>query len=144
MLNHYLLNTTKINVMKNLIKSSFIAVFAIAIALISTPVKADGHENFDITVQHNINGNSIQKIFGLPLTKELPVDVYVNQGETPFFTFELGDRVQASVPEGEYFIEVFLAGTDIKVLELDAGFIPAGSDVTIKAQRGAKKSITLR
>ena len=108
--------------MKNLFKISVIlSVFAFAIAFNPTSAQADDHE-FDLTVQHNINGNSLQ----MGLEKELPVDVYVNGGKA--FTFELGDRVKTSLPAGNYYIEVKLAGTETVVLDLQTGDIPAGAD----------------
>lgn len=124
--------------MKNLFKIFVIlSVFAFTIAFNPTPAQADGHE-FDLTVQHNINGNSL----GMGLDKELPVDVCVDGVKA--FTFELGDRVKTSLAAGNYYIEVKLAGTESVVLDLQTGDIPAGADVMIKAQRDAKKSIRLK
>jgi hypothetical protein len=126
----------KINVMKNLFKSSvLLSVFAIAIAFNPTPVKANGHE-FDLTVKHNINGIS------LGLDKELAVDVYVNGGKA--FTFSFGETVETSLEEGNYFIEVKLAGTDVVVMSYGPGDIPGGVDVMIKAQLSGGKTPVLK
>ena len=123
-------------------KFSKLSIFAIVIALAFgfafsiSPVQADGHENFDLKVSHRINGRS------LGLSKELPVDVYVNGGLA--FTFEFGDVIETSLPSGSYSIAVKLAGTDITVMSLDAGEIPAGVSVSIRATLGAEKAPTLR
>jgi hypothetical protein len=130
-----LLNTTKINVMKKLLKSSVLmSVFAIAIAFNSTPVKADAHEN--LTVKHNINGRS------LGLEKDLPVDVYVNGGYA--FTFSFGETVKTFLPAGVYSIEVKLEGTGTVVMSLGPVEIAEGDDVMIRATLGAEKDPTLR
>lgn len=105
--------------------------FAISIA----PAKAAGH-TFGIYVKHDINGRS------LGLEKALPVDVYVNGGKA--FTFEFGDSFSADLPAGTYSIDVKLAGTDTTVMSLGPVEIPAGVDVTIKAQLSAGKTPILR
>ena len=114
--------------------ASMLAI-AIVFAFSPSPAQAAGHE-FDLYVKHNINGRS------LGLDKALPVDVYVNG--TKAFSFEFGESFSAELPAGEYEIEVKLAGTDSVVMSLDAGYIPAGVDVAIRATLGAMKSPTLR
>ena len=132
-----LLNTIKIKVMKKSLKFSVIlSVFAIAIAFNPTPVKAGGHDFFDLTVKHNINGIS------LGLDKELPVDVFVNGGYA--FTFTFGKTVETSLPAGNYFIEVKLAGTDTVVMSYGPGDIPEDVDVMIKAQLSGGKTPVLK
>lgn len=122
--------------MSTLFKFSVIlSVFVFAIAFNPTPVKADSHE-FDLTVKHNINGIS------LGLDKNLPVDVYVNGGYA--FTFTFGETIETSLPAGDYFIEVKLAGTEIVVMELQTGEVPADVDVMIKAQLSGFKTPTLK
>ena len=101
----------------------------------ATPALAADH-TFDIYVKHNINGQS------LGLEKELPVDVYVNGDYA--FTFEFGDSFSASLPEGNYSIDVNLAGTDITVMSLGSTDIPAGVDVNIKAKLSANKTPILK
>ena len=123
--------------MKNLFKISVIlSVFAIAMVIKPTPAQAQ--ENFDLTVKHNINGISL----GLGLDKDLPVDVYVDGGYA--FTFTFGQTVETSLPAGDYYIEVKLAETDIVVMKLQTGEVPAGVDVTIKAQLSGGKTPTLK
>ena len=122
--------------MSTLFKFSVIlSVFVFAIAFNPTPVKADSHE-FDLTVKHNINGIS------LGLDKNLPVDVYVNGGYA--FTFTFGETIETSLPAGDYFIEVKLAGTEIVVMELQTGEVLADVDVMIKAQLSGFKTPTLK
>lgn len=101
----------------------------------ATPALAADH-TFDIYVKHNINGQS------LGLEKELPVDVYVNGDYA--FTFEFGESFSASLPEGNYSIDVNLAGTDITVMSLGSTDIPAGVDVNIKAKLSANKTPILK
>jgi hypothetical protein len=57
---------------------------------------------------------------------------------------EFGDVVETSVPAGNYFIEVKLAGADFVVMSLGPTDIPAGVYVTIRATLGAEKTPTLR
>ena len=122
--------------MSKLLKFSvFLSVFAIAIAFNPAPVKADGHE-FDLTVKHNINGMS------LGLSKDLPVDVYVN-GDLAF-TFSFGDTFTAKLEEGEYEIVVKLAGEEDTVMSFGPGDIPGGVDVMIKAQLSGGKTPVLK
>ncbi|MBN2046073.1 MAG: DUF4397 domain-containing protein [Anaerolineales bacterium] len=99
------------------------------------PVTA-AESTFDLYVRHNINGRS------LGLEKELPVDVYVNGGYA--FTFEFGESFSASLPAGNYFIEVKLAGTNVTVMSLGPTDIPAGVNVSILASLGAQKTPTLK
>ena len=121
-------------------KFSKLSIFAIVIALAFgfafsiSPVQADGHENFDLYVKHNINGRS------LGAEKELPVDIYVD-GDY-YASFRFGESLSDSLPEGEYFIEVKLGGETI--MSLDTGFVPAGVSVSIRATLGAGKTPTLR
>jgi hypothetical protein len=117
----------------SLIGTLFVLVFSLAISF--APAKAM-EDTFNIFVKHDINGRS------LGLDKDLPVDVYVNGGKA--FTFEFGDSFSAALPAGTYFIEVKLADTDKLVMSLGPTEIPAGVDVTIKAQLGADKTPTLR
>jgi hypothetical protein len=118
--------------------SMFTVIVAIAFAFAFSPssvVQADAHE-FDLYVKHNINGRS------LGFEKELPVDVYVNGGYA--FSFNFGESFSASLPAGEYYIEVKLAGTETVVMSLGPTEIPAGVDVSIRATLGTMKSPTLR
>jgi hypothetical protein len=117
----------------SLIGALFALVFGLALS--AGPAMAADHM-FDINVKHNINGRS------LGLDKELPVDVYVNGGYV--FTFEFGESFSASLPEGNYFIEVKLAGTDTVVMSLGPTDIPGGVDVIIKAKLSADKTPVLK
>lgn len=118
--------------------SLFASVLAIAIALAFSPssAQAAGEGEFDLYVKHNINGRS------LGLEKELPVDVYVNGGYV--FTFSFGESFSASLPAGNYLIEVKLANTDTVVMSLGPTDIPEGVFVNIMATLGAQKTPTLR
>jgi len=117
--------------------SIFASILAIAIVFAFSPSLVQANSaTFDLDVFHNINGRS------LGLDKELPVDVYVNGNNT--FTFSFGESFSASLPEGEYFIEVKLAGTDVVVMTLGPAEIPAGVNVAIRATLGAQKTPTLR
>jgi hypothetical protein len=116
--------------------SIIVSVLAIAFAFAFTATPAQASDTFDIYVKHNINGQS------LGLDKELPVDVYVNGGKA--FTFEFGESFSASLPAGNYSIDVKLAGTNVTVMSLDSTDIPAGVDVTIKAQLSADKTPVLK
>ena len=122
--------------MLKVFKFSIIFSFlAIALSFNVTPVQADGHE-FGLLVKHNINGRS------LGLTKELPVDVYVNGNYA--FTFSFGETVETSLPAGNYTIVVKLAGTDTIVMTLGPADIPGGVDVTIRAQLSSGKTPALK
>ena len=132
-----MLNILKLKVMSKLIRFSIIlSVFAFAIAFSPSSAQAEGHDEFDLTVKHNINGISLGS------DKDLPVDVYVNGGEA--FTFTFGETVETSLPAGNYFIEVKLAGTDTVVMSFGPGDIPAGVDVMIKAQLSGGKTPILK
>lgn len=120
-------------------KFSKVSIFAVVIAIAVgfafsiSPVQAmEEEETFDLFVSHNING------LPLGLDRSLPVDVYVNGAYA--FTFELGGKVKTSLPAGEYYIEVKPAGSETAILSLDAGFIPAGVDVSIFAKMGSPLS----
>jgi len=108
---------------------------AFAFAFSATPAQA-GSDTFDIFVKHNINGRS------LGLEKALPVDVYLNGGYG--FTFSFGESVSTSLPAGNYFIEVKLAGTNTTVMTLGPADIPAGADVTIRATLSGGKTPVLK
>lgn len=118
-----------------------IALVAVAAALALVMVfgvqsASANNDQFDLTVKHGINGTS------LGLDKELPVDVYVN--EQYAFTFSFKDSVSTSLPAGNYFIEVKLAGTDTTVMSLGPTDIPAEVDVDIKAKLSANKTPALK
>ena len=116
-----------------------LAAFALAmvLGLFLTAAPAFAADNFDLTVKHNINGQS------LGLEKDLLVDVYVNGG-LAIKDFKFGDVVEVSLPADTYEIKVNLAGTDTTVMSLGPVDIPAGVDVTIKAQLSADKTPTLK
>ena len=117
--------------------SMFVTALAVAFAFgfSATPAQA-GSDTFDIFVKHNINGSS------LGLEKALPVDVYLNSVHA--FTFSFGDSVSTSLPAGNYFIEVKLAGTNTTVMTLGPADIPAGADVTIRATLSGEKTPVLK
>lgn len=118
-----------------------IALIAVAAALTfslvfsALPASAE-EEHFDLDVRHGINGTS------LGLEKDLPVDVYVN--DVKAFTFSFKDSVSTSLPAGNYFIEVKLAGTETTVMSLGPTDIPANVDVDIKAKLSANKTPALK
>ena len=117
--------------------SLIVTVLAVAFAFgfSATPAQASS-DTFDIFVKHNINGRS------LGLEKALPVDVYLNGGYA--FTFSFGESVSTSLPAGNYFIEVKLAGTNTTVMTLGPADIPAGADVTIRATLSGGKTPVLK
>ena len=117
--------------------SIFVSVLAIAFAFAfsATPAQASD-DTFDIYVKHNINGRS------LGLEKALPVDVYINGGYA--FTFSFGESFSASLPAGNYSIDVNLAGTNTTVMSLPATDIPADVDVNIKAKLSGEKTPVLK
>ncbi len=117
--------------------SVLVSIFAIAFAFAfsATPAQASS-DTFDIYVKHNINGSS------LGLDKALPVDVYLNGSYG--FTFSFGESVSTSLPAGNYFIEVKLAGTNTTVMSLGPADIPADADVTVNAKLSAEKTPVLK
>jgi len=124
--------------MSKLLKLSVVvSIFAIAFAFAfgTTPALASS-DTFDIYVKHNINGSS------LGLEKALPVDVYINGGYA--FTFSFGESVSTSLPAGNYFIEVKLAGTNTTVMSLGPADIPADVDVSVNAKLSADKTPVLK
>lgn len=116
-----------------------LAAFALAMVfgLFLTAAPTFAADTFDLTVKHNINGRS------LGLDKDLLVDVYVNGG-LAIEDFKFGDKVEVSLPADTYEIKVNLAGTDVTVMSLGPVDIPAGVDVTIKAQLSANQTPTLK
>jgi hypothetical protein len=118
--------------------SVIVSVLAIAFAFAFSvsPAQADGHNDFDITVKHNINGRS------LGLEKALPVDVYINGDYA--FTFRFGERVSTSLEAGNYFFVVKLAGTDTTVMTFGPADIPADVDVSVKAKLSGGKTPVLK
>jgi hypothetical protein len=117
--------------------SIIVSVLAIAFVFAFNAVPAQASsDNFNIYVKHNINGRS------LGMEKALPVDVYVNGKNT--FTFSFGESFSASLPAGNYSIEVKLAGTNTTVMSLGPTDIPADVDVTIKAKLSAGKTPILK
>ena len=117
--------------------SIFASILAIAFVFAFSPSLVQANSGtFNLDVFHNINGRS------LGLDRDLEVDVFVNGDYA--FSFSFGDSVSVQLPEGEYFIEVKLAGTDIVVMELGPTSIPAGVNVAIRATLGAQKTPTLR
>ena len=120
--------------------SIFAAILAIAAVFAFSPsaVQADAHE-FDLYVKHNINGRS------LGLDKDLPVDIYINGPEDLVLesvTFKQSAMLE--LPEGEYTVKVYFAGTMNEVMSLGPVEIPAGVSVSIRATLGAGKAPTLR
>lgn len=123
---------------KNFWTLVLLAVAAVGLLVFALSVQpADASEGtFDLTVKHGINGTS------LGTAKDLPVDVYVNNGY--LFTFSFKESKFYTLAPGDYFIEVKLAGTDTVVMSLDAQDIPAGVDVNIRAKLSAQKTPTLK
>jgi hypothetical protein len=108
----------------------------VPLAMAVPTASADNHE-FDISIYHGINGRS------LGLSKDLPVDIYVN-GDLAIPGVEFKDRIETSLPAGEYTFAVNLAGTDTTVMSFGPAEIPAGADVSVHAKLGAKKAPTLK
>ena len=108
-------------------------VLALAVAFIFTiaPAQASGHETFNITVKHRINGEK------LGLDRALPVNVNVykdGQFLAQIPNFQYGDNFKTELPAGEYFVEVTLAdGTPIG-LTLGPVDLAAGLNVTVIAK----------
>ena len=112
--------------MRRIVVLALVALLAMAAFAPAASAAEEG--NFDLTVKHRINGNPIANQLGLPVDRDLAVDVFVNGTEA--FTFELGDTVKTELPGGTYNIEVKiaegpLAGTT--VLSLMNAEIPAWS-----------------
>ena len=107
-----------------------------ALGIVVAPASAQNDE-FDISIYHGINGRS------LGLTKDLPVDVYVNGGlAIPGLEFK--DKVETQLEAGEYTFVVKLAGTNTTVMSFGPADIPAGADVNVHAKLGAEKTPTLK
>lgn len=108
----------------------------VPLAMVVPTASADDG-TFNVSVYHGINGRS------LGLSKDLPVDVYIN-GQLAIPGLEFKDRIETSLPAGEYTIMVNLAGTDVTVMSFGPAEIPAGVDVSIHAKLGANKTPTLK
>ncbi len=114
---------------------ALVLAMVLGFALAAAPAQAAG-TTFDVKVKHNING------VALGLDKELPVDVYINGAYQ--FTFEFGETVPATLPAGNYSVDVKLANTNITVMSLSPTDIPADVEVIIKAQLSADKTPILK
>lgn len=123
---------------KNWMAFGLLAIAAVmAMVLVISVQPADASDGkFDLTVKHGINGRS------LGLDKDLPVDVYVNDGKA--FTFGFKDTVNTQLDAGTYTIMVKLAGTDTTVMSLGPTYIPEGVDVDIRAKLSAEKTPILK
>jgi hypothetical protein len=126
------------NTRRNLILAVIASVMLFAVAFAAFPAKAEGN-TWDVSVYHGINGRS------LGLSKELPVNVTIYKDGAPIaflndFTF--GERVNATLPAGEYKVEVFSQELGVIVPSMTLGpvEIPAGADLVIRAVLGAGKT----
>ena len=99
-------------------------------------------DNFDLTVEHRINGKSAGAILAddpKAFPKELPVDVYVN-GDLVIDNFTFGQKVNTSLPADTYSVEVFLDIDDQDnpvgkpIMSLGSTPIPGGVKVFITAR----------
>jgi hypothetical protein len=86
---------------------------------------------FDVVVSHKINGQRL----GLP--KALPVNVYIN-GALAIPDFRFGQKVETSLPAGEYTITVtLLDGTPLETMTVGPVDIPGGVQVNLNAKLSA-------
>ena len=120
-----------------------VAVAAMALALFAPAASADEH-TFDLSVYHGINGQAIG------LSKDLPVDVYVN-GELAIPDLEFKDKIEGiELPAGDYYIQVALAGTNTFIDSMSVGSpsnpaaIPGGVDVSVHAKLSGGKTPILK
>jgi len=120
-----------------------IAVFTMAFALFVPTASAD-EDTFSLSVYHGINGKSIG------LEKDLPVDVYVN-GSVAIPGLVFKDKLEGiELPEGDYYIQVALAGTNTFIDSMSIGSqsepvtIPAGVDVSVHAKLSGEKTPILK
>lgn len=111
-----------------------IAILAFAFAITFTPAQAvgpGGEGNFKAIVKHRLNGEK------LGLDRALPVDVYIN-GQKAIENFRYGDTLVTSLPAGNYFIELYFAGTvNSTGLTLGPVDVPEGVNVSLIARNGA-------
>lgn len=126
------------NTRRNWIFGLLAAVMALALVFAAVPAKAaDG--TWNVSVYHGINGRA------LGLSKELPVNitVYKDGAVLAYINdFEFKERFNATLPAGEYKIEVFSQelGTIVPSMTLGPVMIGEGADLVIRAKLGAGKT----
>lgn len=100
-------------------------------------VSAD--DSFDVNIYHGINGRS------LGASKEFPVDIYVNDLEL-FSNVTFGERLEASLPAGDYNIKIFSddLGVFVDSMEVQADGVPGGVEVSFHAKFSAEKTPILK
>ena len=129
------------NSRRNWVLVALAAVMAFALVFAAVPARADSH-TFDVSVYHGINGRS------LGLSKELPVNVIIwKDGEVLGYINDLTfkERINASLPEGEYTIQVYSQelGAVVDSMTIGPVEIPAGANLVIRAKLGAGKAPVL-
>jgi hypothetical protein len=116
----------KLRTPKNWTILGIITALLLVTAFSTAPASASS--DFNLEVRHMINGND------LGLNRELPVDVYIN-GSLAIPDFRFGEKIETKLAAGWYTITVFLAdGTPLPSMTVGPVNIPAGVDVSIKAQ----------
>jgi hypothetical protein len=115
------------------------ALLAVTFGIGAGPALAAGHDTFDVSVYHGIDGRR------LDLSKELPVDVYIfnNVGLIGLVTdVTYQERFEASLPAGEYTIQIWSRELQTFLPSMTVGpvDIPEGVDVRMNAQLGEGKT----
>lgn len=115
------------------------AVLAVTFGIGVGPALAAGHDTFDVSVYHGIDGQR------LDLSRELPVDVYIFNkvgliGLVSDFTYQ--ERFEATLPAGEYTIQIWSRELQTFLPSMTVGpvDIPEGVEVRMNAQLGEGKT----
>jgi hypothetical protein len=131
---------------KNWLMVAVAAVMALAMLLSAQSVLAAGHDTFEVSVYHGINGNS------LGLSKDLPVNIWIMKdngtglalfAKVNDFTFK--ERFEAELPAGKYqiMVESVELGAVIDSMTVGPVDIPEDADLRIHAKLGAGKNPVL-
>jgi hypothetical protein len=115
------------------------AILAVTFGIGVGPALAAGHDTFDVSVYHGIDGQR------LGLSRELPVDVYIFNnvgliGLVSGFTYQ--ERFEATLPAGEYTIQIWSQELQTFLPSMTVGpvDIPEGVEVRMNAQLGEGKT----
>lgn len=132
---------------KNWLMVAVAAVMVLAMLLSAQTALAAGHDTFEVSVYHGINGKS------LGLSKDLPVNIWImkdNGSSLALFAkvndFTFKERFDAELPAGTYqiMVESVELGVVIDSMTVGPVDIPEDADLRIRAKLGAGQTPELK